>query len=388
MRFVSLLSIATCVLAGLTGCASTQPSAQYTARVEQSGSIECSSNAKVNCEISAVVWIKSEQGGTLIFANDKLPESRSEASVFSMPYAGGEFNAASPKQFFTQAPFAAVNKYEGTSISTDGQHVVAMSAFDRYREDDSNQDRFNNLLAWPANAPQNAKVVSASQRGNIVSSLAIRLKLEQALKKRYGSQVKYFKVEGLALLPGEKILFGVREIGQNYKVFDYKVTFIEGRYKILNGDFTIDESSEFAVVRDFSAAVELPGPKLGVSSLEYDTVNHLLYVLTSFEDESNQRVGAHLWVLPDDGGALGHDLKLVRTPEGKPFKFTNKAEGLAMLADGRIFIVHDDDRYITTVKTGMGGKWVERARNVNEAAFEILRVCGPKSVAPGCFTQP
>jgi hypothetical protein len=50
----------------------------------------------------------------------------------------------------------------------------------------------------------------------------------------------------------------------------------------------------------------------------------------------------YLWVLPDNNGMLGVSLQLVRTSDGLPFELPHKAEGLALLDDGRLFIVHDD----------------------------------------------
>ena len=270
-----------------------------------------------------------------------------------------------------------MNKFEAMSVAPDGQHVVAMSAFDRYRDDDENQDKFNVLLAWPANATEKTEVLSRSQRNAVVSSMALRSKLEMTVKKHYGAQAQYFKVEGLALLPGSKIVFGLREIGQSFSSFGYKVALLEGRYKLTQSGIELDEAVELAVIRDFSDGLDSLGSlghTVGVSSLEYDPQKQILYVLTSFEDQSSERVGAYLWTLPVVNGTYGTELTLVQDSKGKPFKFSSKAEGLALLGDGRLFVVHDDDRYDTQLKIGLGSNAVERARKNNEAYFQILRM--------------
>ncbi len=372
MRFFRLFVL--CVTALQAGCAVNQAAIQYAAHIEQSGAIECSDQVSVNCELSGVAWIKSTHGGNLIFVNDKTPKSHQESSIFSMPFAGGQFDSSGPKTFFTQPIFTSVNKFEAMAVSADGQHVLAMSAFDRYHKDDERQDGFNVLLAWPTGATDKTKVLSPSQRNAVASSIALRSKLERAVQKQYGSQAPYFKVEGLALIPGSKIVFGVREIGQSFSTFDYKVALLEGRYKLTDSGMELDESQELVVLRDFSDGLVSLGHTLGVSSLEYDPKKQILYVLTSFEDQSPERVGAYLWILTVADGILGTQLTLVQDSNGKPFKFSGKAEGLTVLGDGRLFIVHDDDRYNTQVKFGKGSNMVERPRKNNEASFQILRL--------------
>lgn len=372
MRCIRLFLLCTSML--LTACAMNRVPVQYAAHVEQSGALECSGQVSVNCELSGVAWVKSTHGGDLIFVNDKTPKSPQESSIFSMPFADGQFDSSGPKTFFTQPIFSSVNKFEAMSVSADGQHVLAMSAFDRYHKDDEKQDKFNVLLAWPATATEKTQVLSNSQRNAVVSSMALRARLEAAVKKHYGPQAQYFKVEGLALMPGSKIVFGVREIGQSFSAFAYKIALLEGRYKQTPAGIALDEAQELVLVRDFSDGQVSLGHTVGVSSLEYDPQRQILYVLTSFEDQSPERVGAYLWVLSAVEGSLGTQLTQVQDAEGKPFKFSGKAEGLALLGDGRLFIVHDDDRYDTQIKVGTGSNTVERPRKNNEASFQILRL--------------
>lgn len=78
---------------------------------------------------------------------------------------------------------------------------------------------------------------------------------------------------------------------------------------------------------------------------------------------------------------LGVSLQLVRTSDGLPFELPHKAEGLALLDDGRLFIVHDDDRNMTNVRFGRKNGGQLRARRLNETPFDILKVCYAQNVS-------
>jgi len=357
---------------------------RFTAYVEQSGAVPCSPDPAVNCELSCVAWVKHGGDSHLIFGNDKPPKSGAESSAFAIPYSGKRFNANTPHRAFNFPPFSTSNKIESMSVTQDGRFVVAMTAFDRFNEADSGQDKFDVMIAWAADAPQKAKVVAASERNGVVSSLALRGRLTHAIQKKFGVATTYFKVEGMALMPNRRILFGVREVGESYVKFDYRVLLIEGGYRIDNGELHLDDAIELNIVRDFTELESQVGRKIGVSSIEYDWHNKRLYVMTSFEDDKEKRLGAYLWVLPDEHG-LGTRPVLVTTADGAPFEFPHKAEGMAVLGNGRVFIVHDDDREITNVRLGGRNGGQMRARRLNEAPFDIVHICSDRDSSPNCL---
>lgn len=361
-----------------------QTSTHYLARVLQSGTVVCSEDPSVGCELSAVAWIKNGKDGYLVFGNDKPHKSPKESSVFSIPYTGGVFQERGTKTYYSFSPFIHASKLESMSVSPDGSLVAAMTAFDRYLDSDSGLDTFNMFITWPVNQQNTAKVIFSSQRDGVESSRALRYLLSNAIKKVFGDKATYFKVEGLALLPKNRILFGVREIGQSYTAFDYRVVLLEGQYEISNGEFYMDEKKELEVIRDFSDVSSIVGRKVGLSSIEYDTLKNQLYVLTTYEDIEENRMGAYLWVLPDENGKLGTAMNLVRTSDGEPFEFPHKAEGLTVLDNGRIFIVHDDDRYLSNVRIGGINGGQLRVRKYNEAAFDILQICSNQESARMC----
>ena len=346
----------------------------YSALVEQSGVIACSSDESVSCELSAVAWVKGDNHGQIIWGNDKTPKSANESGVFAMSYTGKVFQADVVKTFYFFSPFSQIGKIEAMSSTPDGRFAMVATAFDRFDENNAELDKYNTLIVWPTATPEKAKVVLPSQRQGIESSLALRNRIANAIQRKYGKQATYFKVEGLALLPGNRLLFGIREIGQNYASFDYRVVLLEGHYQVLGEEFVLDRQAELEVICDFSAVADTVGRKVGLSSIEYDALQKRLYLLTSYEDNHSGKIGAYMWVVPvADDGVLGA-IELVKNADGLPFEFTHKAEGLAVLEDGRVLIVHDDDRNLTDVHIGGANGGQLRTRKSNEAAFDILRV--------------
>ncbi len=162
-------------------------------------------------------------------------------------------------------------------------------------------------------------------------------------------------------------------MGRTHTDFDYRVTLIEGNYQLVNGELTLDTNTELKVVRDFTELSNQVGRKVGVSSIEYDAVGQRLLLLTSYEGAGE--VGAFVWVLPDKAdGSIGNTPHLVRDAAGAPFLLTHKAEGMAVLSPGRIFVIHDDDRIATRIQVTGPGKHADHLRQLNEAAFDIVQL--------------
>ncbi|OYT91661.1 MAG: hypothetical protein CFE43_11990 [Burkholderiales bacterium PBB3] len=333
--------------------------------------------------MSAVAWVTGVRGGELIFGNDKAPEDPTESSVFSMPYAGAVFDPEGEKTFYAYPPFSQVSKFESMAVSPDGQHVIAMNAFDRFSAKNSSLDAFNVLLAWNAHTPEQAQVISRSEREGVNSSLALRERLAKALLSHFGARTAYFKVEGVALLPAGRILFGVREMGRTHTDFDYRVTLIAGSYRMVNGAFSLDINTDFKVVRDFTELSNQVGRKVGLSSIEYDAAGQRLLLLTSYEGAGE--VGAYVWVLPDSAdGSIGNTPHLVRDAAGAPFLLTHKAEGMAVVGPGRIFVIHDDDRVATRIHNSGPGKHTDHVRQLNAAAFDIVQLGSGTAALNAC----
>ena len=141
--------------------------------------LETSEGEPVNCETSAVVY----DGSDLIFASDKPIPGEASSSVFSIKYDenGLAFDEAALR-YLTPSPIINAIKYEDLSITLDGKHIIASTAFDRVRDDSAEWDNYNNLLIWPVGNPDAVKVVSASTREGVTSSVGLREKFSSVLK--------------------------------------------------------------------------------------------------------------------------------------------------------------------------------------------------------------
>lgn len=360
----------------LSACVVADGGGGYTAFVLRSGTVACSKDADVTCELSAAAWVNGQDGSSeLIFANDKPPKSPLLSSVFSVRGLGeGGFQKNEPVNYSAPA-LQHARKFEAMAVSPDRRYVVAMTGFDRYNETDPEMDRYSTLIYWPVSFPDMASVVMTGERSGVASSFALRSVLLESLLARFGLDKSYFKIEGLTLLPDQRILIGVREVGKSHKDFQYKVTLLQLRYSICDGRIKLDNEQGVDNVIDLTEAIQAQlGRPVGVSSLEYDPVNKRVYMLTSYEDQQNG-LGAYLWVLEPGGGDAFLRPVLVRTLDGLPFVFPHKAEGLAVAPDGRLLVIHDDDRVLTPVRVDSAQGGQLRPRGVNEAPYDLLRIC-------------
>ena len=172
----------------------------------------------------------------------------------------------------------------------------------------------------------------------------------------------------MTLTSDNKILFGVREQGATWEDFDYTRTILAMDYTIKDGHFIV--SGKITKVADLA----LP-PIAGISAmpalsdLAFDAKHNILYVLTSFEGEkapcpwsdTENKLGGLLFWLPY--GELKEGA-ILRNKGLEDLKFTHKSEGIALLADGKMIIVYDDDR-------DLGEKWL---RALNQSLFEIIEI--------------
>jgi hypothetical protein len=346
---------------------------KLTASIVLNGSIECFANDSApvggkpaTCELSAVAL----DGTELLFANDKPTSPSQPSPIFGVQYLdGAPLDNTSARRYLLQPAFTGAVKYEALAVSPDSAWVFATTAFDRFDTDKADFDRYNTVLAWPVGKTDAVSIVAASERQGIASSVGLRERFLKAINAQ-ANGLGYFKVEGLAVLPGNRLLFGLREVGKDYKSFEPTVKFVEAGYAINNGAVTLND--DFAVVYEFTPDRSAFPHALGVSSLEYDRFNDRVYLVTSFEEgETPDKIGAYLWVLSLDEIRDNMAPRIVTGVDGKPLLITHKVEGLAVLDADRIMLIDDDDRIVTTIETGAGGN--PRERRLNESAFQILR---------------
>ncbi|WP_106476118.1 hypothetical protein [Phytohalomonas tamaricis] len=310
----------------------------------------------VNAEISAVVYV----GGRLILASDKPIPGAHRSAVFALPYTP-EGPDESKAEYFTADVIRQATKYEDFALTVDERYILATTGFDRIHHATSEMNHYNNLLVWPVDQPERARV--AESGGHEQGSIGLRARLNAVLG------TPYYKIEGLAAIPAEQgdglLLFGVREAGQTYADFNYVCDVVGAHYRI-------DEHGELTFLDEFRHYYSFdPGAfpavryECGLSSLEYDAYNQQLYLLTSFE--SDEVIGGYLWVVSLDDFAAGRAPSLIEDEQGGALEFEHKAEGLAVLDARQLFVVYDNDREMRL------GKILERdERYANEALYTVL----------------
>ena len=306
------------------------------------------------CETSGVAYINSK----FILANDKPMPDGIRSSVFSLSSKNGKPIDREPV-YEKNSTLLAASKLEDLTLTPDNKYIIATTAFDRERtEKHHDWDKFNTLLMWPVDDPELAKIVSPTTRYNVLSSWSLKEKISLALRTSEIS-MPYFKIEGLATIPGNKLLFGIRAMGENYDDAVTVIKVVEVGYKISNGELLLDE--EFELIYEYQPSSKL-GLKLplGLSSLEYDEETDRLYLLTSYEEEREKVLAGYLWVLPLSDLDTHKEPILVLNERGRPLEFAHKPEGITMIDRKRVFVIHDDDK----VKV--------KDREPNQAAYSLL----------------
>lgn len=341
------------------------------ATILQQGTIHCfpaglrdEQGKLVNAEVSAVLY----DGKRLILASDKPVPGEERSAVFAMPMTE-QGPDDSQLEYFTTPLIKQAVKYEDLSLTADGRYVLATTGFDRIDNESHALNDYNHLLIWPLGEPEKVQVVDPDPRDGVEGSLELRTKLDEAVG------FPYYKVEGLAAVPGERgdglLLFGIREQGRAHDDFTYVSRIVGAHYEISeSGNLVfIDKMREhYAFDPGNHPAVRYD---CGLSSLEYDPYHARLYLLNSFEvkEAGEEHIGGYLWEVSLGDFRAGGSPALVTTPEGLPLEFEHKAEGLAVLDHDRLFVAYDNDRHL-----GLGSVDERDERHACEAPYTLLQV--------------
>ncbi|MGC3873707.1 hypothetical protein ACPF7Z_10595 [Halomonas sp. GXIMD04776] len=319
----------------------------------------------VNVEVSAVVY----DGQRLILASDKPIPGAERSAVFAMDISDQGIPDDTTLEYFTAGPIARATKYEDFALTADGKYVLATTGFDRIDNESHDLNDYNHLLIWPLGEPDKVKTVDPDPRDGVEGSLELRSKLNAAIGK------PYYKIEGLAAIPGKQgdglLLFGVREQGNAHDDFEYVCRVVGAHYKI-TADGNLEFVDELRSLYRFDPG-QFEGVRhvCGLSSLEYDPFNDRLYLLTSFETEIEgvEHIGGYLWVMALEDFAANKSPALVIDAEGAPLEFEHKAEGLAVLDKARLFVAYDNDRHM-----GLGDIDERDERYACEAPYTLLEM--------------
>ncbi len=291
------------------------------------------------CEGSAVVW----DGKKLMMASDKPIPGDGRSSIFEVAFSEGKVSSA-PSNYRREEAFMRAKKFEDASVDTFGKRVFFSTGFDRVMPGRKLWNPYNMLLSYPVGRPEKVQVVSNEQPG-CQTSVAMRPHLSAQLPTaHFPKGAPYYKIEGLAAVPEQRLFFGVRELGASYKKFDYAVIILAGKYHFEGEQVQLE-----APLTQIYHLEELKvgGQRVGLSSLEYDPYGDRFYLLTSYEEERDDiDLGGYLWTL--SWKQLQNNLppSLVTDPNGAPLHFLNKPEGLTILGPRRILVLHDDDRVL------------------------------------------
>ncbi len=336
----------------LQGCAAPKfinfsERAEVRGKVIHTGIIECfdegltyDNQTPVYCEASAALLI----GDKILLATDKPVPGEKRSPVFTIPVDQLKSKSIGRDKvsYVSSEVFRQMQKIE--AFAHDGGKVFfASTAFDRVRSTPE-WDTYNSLVSWSEADFSDAFYLLPTQNGDMVSSRLLRQAFQRALRNdEFPEGPPYFKIEALAVLPGNRLIFGVREIGKSFQNFTYTCTLIETTFETsLSG---VRLMPEFRKIYEF--APEVNGRRLGVSDLAYYPAGNSLLVLTSYEadgDEKTKAMASCLWALPLARMANGEKPMLVKNADNTPLEIPYKGEGLCVLNGRTVFIVHDEDR--------------------------------------------
>ena len=371
-----------------------QGAALYKAKPIGSGYLECPAELRatdkgktIYCDLSAAVYARGS--GKIYYAADWWGQTK-RSKLFSMKWTKGAPSQDTRTYHVNSLSFTDIEKVEAMSKTEDGRYLIASGSF-THSVDTGYADwmKINSLVYWPdglVSAAAKPDLMVAGKRILVESideteyTYHLRNGMLDAIQSRYPDTV-FFKVEGLSALPGNRLAFGVREIGVHYTNTDYKSIILTTSYKIESGRLTI--GTDFKLLHDFALNKNytLAGD-VGVSSIEYDFDRHLLYMVTSYEKDiggtgkgSDEDIGAYVWVIPM--GKASKQLllpRLVRNQKSIPYQFAHKAEAMVIDAQGQIILIADDDKVLGRAAEEIYFPETQFSRKPWEAAYTVLRI--------------
>jgi heme-degrading monooxygenase HmoA len=352
-------------------------------KIAEEGTIDCfpvgtlNKDQKIlNCELSAAVFYNEK----IVTATDKVT---SPSAVFALPYTQADGFNPDDLNYMESNEFNAVRKIEDFSISPNQELVIGVTGFNRISDSKPAWNAYNSIVYWDSKKDMKAKIAHPSKvkttvNGKntvVMSSVKLRDKFAAAFKSDNLVVPNYYKIEGAAIIPGNKILFGIREMGESYQDFEYKILIISADYIYAKSNL---ELTNFRIAYEFDAsAVKEVKQPIGLSSIEYDRFNDRIYLLTSYEmnqegENTPEKVGAYLWVLSMEDFKLKKAPRLVMKKKKKPLHLAHKSEAVTVVDANTVFIANDDDRVTGTEK--VTDKENQFYRKPNQGSYYIIRI--------------
>ena len=296
----------------------------------------------INFEASAVINL----GDRLLMANDKKVAQTDASSVLSIPVQK-KLPARVTAQYETANPLMKASKIEAMAKSPNFDLFFASTAFDRIQSEPV-WDNYNMLFYWEGNQFNQARLLFKTDHQGTISSKNLREALHRVLKSRkYPNGVSYFKVEGLAVLPDNSLIMGIREFGPSYKDFDYTCTLVATKFIKTRDGMTIDPDWR-KILEFYPSRHPSINKDFGLSSLEYHPESNSLVALTTFEEEG-QPHETLVWFIPVQKRITPNTKAILVTDQyGEPLRLPYKGEGCTFLDKQNLLIVFDEDRNLST----------------------------------------
>ncbi len=308
-----------------------------------------------NCEFSGIEITEE----AIVMVNDKNVESTSPAFVY-VRSVDWEMVKQDPYPADFKA-FRDIRKMEDMAFTLDEKYLFITSGFDRLKEDSNIWDAYNTLLVWKVGG-DNFQVISAEDNDGVVSSKSLRKKFLALLD---GST--HMKIEGLVVLPGNRLVFGVREMGTDFDNPIYASIFMECTFRQEGDKFFLNDDLHISYKLDPDRA----RTDLGMSGMEYDPSTKSIFITTSLEIDNGQTMGSYVWKLPLADYEAGKQAILLVDSEYKPLFMPHKAEGIAKMDENTFFIIHDNDRTDVPVKMPDG---TITSRKRHQAVYSIVKI--------------
>ncbi len=323
----------------------------------------------VFAEISGAEYVD----GYLYLINDKPIEGLTP--IFKIPFSKSKKNFSKKIIYLKSPVIVNTEKFEDITVTLDKKYILATTAFDRIDSNSNKWDCYNKIVYWKVKDENKVEIISPTEDSGVISSKSLRKYFQEALiDEKYPEGPDYFKIEGLTVIPNNKILFGIREYGKTYKNFTYVIKILCAEYYIENGKIILKDN--ITLINDFDNKLNLPDKSMyrfGISGLIYEKTNNMLYVLTSFENENSEFDG-NIWYISLPDFFAKKPLKLLCSKNGEPITFfPHKPESIALIDANTLIIVCDDDRKVE-YEIIKNGEKIRYNRLPNEAWYNIIKI--------------
>jgi len=321
------------------------------------------------CEPSTVVYLNNK----VFIANDKVfPFNNSSLFCFILQDTSSLDNYTN----FTDSIFYLVNKYEASTHTLDKKFIIFSSAYSYATSHPEHGQKYNTTIYFNPDDISNNGILHFAKNSGF-SSVDVKEGIKSALKSdSFPNGPDYLKLEGMAIFPDNKLIFGIREFGDAYDDFQYTITFLQANFQ--QTDTNIELTSEITKTYDFfpSDTLDILFP-LGLSSVEFNWFDSTIYFVTSHETgHFTSEICSYVWYISIDDFFNQKPAEILKDKNNEPLKFIHKIEGLTIIDKNTLLLIADDDRI-----TGVGETNPSFTRSLNEAYWCVVKIKGDINTA-------